>query len=140
MNRPTRCCVKNEQYKLLQCDIMANANFEFPEISSGLDNFWSPCMMSLLKSTVLSVGLVAGLAATANAQSGLARLPDGSTPPSYDRTLQVQNAHTGIAGSTQSFYPKPGGGAVWTEGHDQSAPQSVTGAYPSRNETGPKPH
>ena len=96
--------------------------------------------MSLLKSTVLSVGLVAGLAATANAQSGLARLPDGSTPPSYDRTLQVQNARTGIAGSTQSFYPKPGGGAVWTEGHDQPSAQPATGAYPSRNETGPKPH
>ena len=66
--------------------------------------------------------------------------PDGSTPPSYDRTLPVQNAHTGISGSTQSFYPKPGGGAIWTEGHYQPAAQSATGAFPSTNVTGPKPH
>ena len=90
-------------------------------------------MVSLLKSTVLSVGLLAGLAAIANAQSVSALPPNGNTPPSYSGTLQVQNAHTGIAGSTQSFYPKPGGGGLWKA-------QSVTGAYPSTNETGPKPH
>ena len=67
-------------------------------------------MVSLLKSTVLGVGLLAGVAATANAQSTSGLPSDGSTPPSYGGTLRVQNAHTGIAGSTQSFYPKPGGG------------------------------
>jgi hypothetical protein len=97
-------------------------------------------MVSLLKSTVLGVGLLAGLAATANAQSTSALPSDGSTPPPYGGTLRVQNAHTGIAGSTQSFYPKPGGGGVWTERHHQPAAQSATGAYPSANETGPKPH
>ena len=97
-------------------------------------------MVSVLKSTVLNFGLLAGLAAAANAQSVSALPPDGSTPPSYDRTLPVQNAHTGIAGSTQSFYPKPGGGAIWTDGHYQPAAQSATGAFPSTNVTGPKPH
>jgi hypothetical protein len=97
-------------------------------------------MVSLLKSTVLGVGLLAGVAATANAQSTSGLPSDGSTPPSYGGTLRVQNAHTGIAGSTQSFYPKPGGGGVWTERHHQPAAQSATGAYPSANETGPKPH
>jgi hypothetical protein len=124
---------------------MANANLVPQEISSGLDNLWSPFMVSVLKSTVLSFGLLgfgllAGLAAAANAQSVSALPPDGSTPPSYDRTLPVQNAHTGIAGSTQSFYPKPGGSAIWMERHYQPAAQSATGPYPSTNATGPKPH
>jgi hypothetical protein len=54
--------------------------------------------------------------------------------------LPMQNAHTGTAGSTQSFYPKPGGGGVWKEDHYQPAVQSATRAYPSTNQTGPKPH
>jgi hypothetical protein len=97
-------------------------------------------MVSVLKSTVLGVGLLAGLAATGNAQSVSALPPDGNTPQSYGGTLPAQNAHTGIAGSTQSFYPKPGGGGLWTEGHYQPSAQSAAGAYPSTNETGPKPH
>lgn len=97
-------------------------------------------MMSILKSTVLSVGLLAGLGATASAQSVSALPPDGNTPPSYGGTLPVQNAHTGVAGSTQSFYPKPGGGGLWTEGHYQPPGQPATGTYPSTSETGLKPH
>jgi hypothetical protein len=98
-------------------------------------------MVSVLKSAVLGVGLLAGLASTANAQSVSALPPDGNTPPSYGGTLPVQNAHTGIAGSTQSFYPKPGGSGLWREGPYQPPAQSATaGAYPSTNETGPKPH
>jgi len=93
-------------------------------------------MVSVLKSTVLGVGLLVGLAATGNAQSVSALPPDGNTPQSYGGTLPAQNAHTGIAGSTQSFYPKPGGGGIWKE----PSAQSITGAYPSMNETGPKPH
>jgi hypothetical protein len=119
---------------------MGNINSKLTEIRSALDNFWSLCMVSLLKSTVLSVGLLTGLAAIANAQSVSALPPDGNTPLSYGSTLPVQNAHTGIAGSTQSFYPKPGGGGLWKEGHYQPSAQSATGAYPSTNETGPKPH
>jgi hypothetical protein len=98
-------------------------------------------MVSVLKSTVLGVGLLVGLAATANAQSVSALPPDGNTPPSYAGRLQVQNSHTGIAGSTQSFYPKPGGGGLWKEDRYQAPAQFSTGAYPpSTNETGPKPH
>ncbi|MBV8453376.1 MAG: hypothetical protein JOZ29_14065 [Deltaproteobacteria bacterium] len=97
-------------------------------------------MLSLLKSAVLSVGLLAGLPAIANAQSVSALPADGNTPPSYGGTLQVQNAHTGIAGSTQSYYPKPGGGGLWKEDHYQPPAPSVSGAYPSTNQTGLKPH
>jgi hypothetical protein len=96
--------------------------------------------VSVLKSTVLSVGLLAGLAATGNAQSVSALPPYGNTPQSYGGTLPVQNPRTGIAGSTQSFYPKPGGGGLWNEGHYQPSTQSATGVYPSTNESGPKPH
>jgi hypothetical protein len=96
-------------------------------------------MVSLLKSTVLGVGLLAGVAATANAQSTSGLPSDGSTPPSYGGTLRVQNAHTGIAGSTQSFYPKPGGGGVWTERHHQPAAQSATGHIHPRTRPAPNP-
>ena len=90
--------------------------------------------MSLLKkATVLSVGLLAGLAASAHAQSVSALPP---TPPSYSSTLPAQNSHTGVAGSTQSVYPKPGGGGLWGEASQHQIPaQSSTGAYP-----GPKPN
>jgi hypothetical protein len=56
--------------------------------------------MNLLNSTVFSVGLFAGLAAAGNAQSVWALPQDGNTPPSHGGTLQVQNARTGMAGST----------------------------------------
>jgi hypothetical protein len=52
----------------------------------------------------------------------------------------VQNAHTGVAGSTQSFYPKPGGGEVWKEDHYQLPARSATGAYPYTSGAGPKPN
>src|SRR5271157_2018488 len=115
---------------------MENINLEFLERESDLDKFWRHCMLSLIKSTVLSVGFLAGLAAAANAQSVSALPPDGGTPPSYGGTSQVQNARTGIAGSTQSTYPKPGGGAVWKEDHYQPSAQSATGAYPYTNGAG----
>jgi hypothetical protein len=97
-------------------------------------------MVRVLKSTVLSAGLLAGLAATGNAQSVSALPADRNPPQSYGGTLPVQNPHTGIAGSTQSVYPKPGGGGLWNEGHYQPSAQSATGSYQSTNETGPKPH
>jgi hypothetical protein len=59
-------------------------------------------MVSLLKSTVLSVGLLVGLAATAHAQSVSALPPDGGT--------STPTAQSPVYGSTQSFFPKPGGG------------------------------
>jgi hypothetical protein len=92
-------------------------------------------MASLLNPMILSGALLAGLAATANAQSVSAVPPTGSPPASYSSTLPPQNAHTGISGSTQSFYPKPGGGGLWKEEHYQLPGQSAGGGYP-----GPKPN
>jgi hypothetical protein len=117
---------------------MADINFELAKVSLGSNHFGSPYMVSLIKSTVLSVGLLAGLAAIANAQSVSALPPDGNAPPSYGGTVPVQNAHTGTQGSTQSFYPKPGGGGLWKEDHYPA--QSAAGSYPSTNQAGPKPH
>lgn len=95
-------------------------------------------MVSLLRSTALGVALLAGVAATADAQS-VSALPNGSSPP-YEEMLSSQNAHTGIAGSTQSVYPKPGGGGLWTEDYNQLPGQSVTGTYPYTNGVSPKPN
>ena len=96
-------------------------------------------MASLVKSTVLNVVLLAGLAATANAQSVSALPPDGSRSATYSGTLPPQNAHTGISGSTQSFYPKPGGGGLWNENQSRLPGQSATETYPYTNGAGPKP-
>jgi len=59
-------------------------------------------MVSLLKSTVLSIGLLVGFAATAHAQSVSALPPDGGAP--------APTARSPVYGSTQGFFPKPGGG------------------------------
>jgi len=96
-------------------------------------------MVSLLRSTALGVALLAGLAATAYAPS-VSALPNGNPPPSYEEMLQSQNAHTGIAGSTQSVYPKPGGGGLWKEDHYPPPEQSVTGTYPYTNGSSSQPN
>jgi hypothetical protein len=93
-------------------------------------------MVSLLKSTVLSGALLSGLAASATAQSVSALPPSGSPPPPYVGTVPPQNARTGISGSTQSFYPKPGGGGLWKEDHYQPAARY---SYPN-GAGGPKPN
>jgi hypothetical protein len=74
------------------------------------------------------VGLLVGFASIANAQSVSTLPPDANTPPSpyYGAVLPRQNAHTGVAGSTQSYYPKPGGGQLWKTPTTQSA----AGIYP----------
>jgi hypothetical protein len=89
-------------------------------------------MASLLKSTILSVGLLAGVAATAYAQS-VSALPQDSSVP-------AQTARSPVYGSTQSFYPKPGGAQVILE-HTQSQADwnSYRAQHPySTNGTGPK--
>jgi hypothetical protein len=94
-------------------------------------------MVSLLKPMVLSIGLSAGLVATANAQSVSTVPPDSNPPPSsYGAMPPAQNARTGIAGSTQSYYPRPGGGQLWKEDHSQPSAQS--GAYPYTSGAAPK--
>jgi hypothetical protein len=87
-------------------------------------------MLTLCKATIVSVGLLAGLAASAHAQSVAAPAPDGIAPP-------AQTAHSPVFGSTQSFYPKPGGGAVWKEERYQPLAQSATGP---RRYADPKPN
>jgi hypothetical protein len=69
-------------------------------------------MSNLLKSTVLGLGLLAGVAATAHAQS-VSALPPSSpaTAPTATTTPQTY---------TRTF-PDPGGSVNWTEQHSQSA-------------------
>src|SRR5262245_46184301 len=68
-------------------------------------------MRSLLKSSVLGLGLLAGVSATASAQSVSALPPAGAAP--------VVTAPPPVTSSTQTFYPKPGGNSVWQEEHYQ---------------------
>ncbi len=63
-------------------------------------------MTSVLKSTLLGLGLLAGAAATVQAQSVATAPPNGTAG---------QTAYTWPYGSTQSFYPKPGGSEVITQ-------------------------
>jgi hypothetical protein len=90
-------------------------------------------MPILLKSTVLGLGLLAGVAATASAQSVSALPPAGSvtaptTPPP-------------VTSSTQSFYPKPGGNGLWQEEHHQPSADynSDKAQHPYSTSIGPKP-
>jgi hypothetical protein len=80
-------------------------------------------MLTLCKATIVSVGLLAGLAASAHAQSVAA-------PP-------AQTAHSPVFGPTQSYYPKPGGGEVWKEERYRPPAQFATG---TRRYPGPKPN
>src|SRR5437868_4018021 len=78
------------------------------------NNEGSPFFMSCLsKSAALSLGLLAGIAAAAQAQS-VSSLPppSGVTPASPPP----------VTSSTPLVGPKPGGAAVWQEEHYQPAP------------------
>jgi hypothetical protein len=90
-------------------------------------------MSNLLKSAVLSLGLLAG-AATAHAQS-VSALPPTSPPT-------APTARDPVFSSTQSVFPKPGGGAVWQEEHHQPAAanyDSDKSQHPYSTSIGPKP-
>ena len=67
-------------------------------------------MNSLLKSTVLGVGLLAGIAATAQAQS-ISALPPNSPP--------AAPAAATPPASSAKIYPSPGNAAAWGEPHYQ---------------------
>jgi hypothetical protein len=90
-------------------------------------------MTSVIKSTVLSVGLAAGFALAAQAQS-VSSLPPGGGAPN-------QTAITQPYGSTQSFLPKPGGGSVWKEEHYQPPADYASNPadHPYSTSIGPKP-
>jgi hypothetical protein len=89
-------------------------------------------MASLLKSTFLGLGLLTGVSAAAFAQSVSALPPSGGVP---------QSAVTQPYGSTQSFYPKPGGNSVWKEDNYQPPAdyESNKAAHPYSTSIGPKP-
>jgi hypothetical protein len=90
-------------------------------------------MPRLFTSTVLSVGLLAGVAATAHAQSVSA------LPPTSPAT--VQSAKTAPFSSNQSVLPKAGGNSVWQEEHYQPSTSYDPDAaqHPYSTSIGPKP-
>lgn len=90
-------------------------------------------MASVVKSAVLSLGLVTGFAMAAQAQS-VSSLPPGGGMPE-------QSAVTQPYGSTQSFLPKPGGNSVWKEEHYQPPADYASNPadHPYSTSIGPKP-
>lgn len=93
-------------------------------------------MPSIVKSVLLGVGLVAGTALAAQAQSVSSLPPGGGYAP------QQQSAVTQPYGSTQSFFPKPGGGQFWKEDpHYQPPADYATNPdyHPYSTSIGPKP-
>ena len=101
-------------------------------------------MLTLCKSTVLSVGLLVSLAAIAHAQSVTAIPPGGA---SAETQTPTQPARSPVLGSPQSFFSKPGGGELIKAEHQQPQPASDANnpAYQSargagRPWLGPKPN
>ena len=89
-------------------------------------------MSSLLKSTALSLGLLAGIAAVAQAQSV------SSLPPASGVTPAPPPP---VPSSTPLVGPKPGSGAVWQEEHYRAAPNydADKTQHPYSTPIGPKP-
>jgi hypothetical protein len=90
-------------------------------------------MSSLLKSTALGLGLLAGVAATAGAQSV------SSLPPAGGATAPT--APPAVTSSTQSVLPNPGGQTLFEEGHYQVPADwdSNKNYHPYSTSIGPKP-
>ena len=89
-------------------------------------------MSSLLKSTALSLGLLAGVAAAALAQSVSSLPPQSGVTPASPPPVTPSAPLVG---------PKPGGGAVWQEEHYQPAPNydADKTQHPYSTPIGPKP-
>jgi hypothetical protein len=90
-------------------------------------------MSTSLKSAFITLGLFAGVAAAAHAQS-VSALPPTGTPSG-------QTAKTPPFTSNQSVFPKPGGNAVWQEKHYQPPAGYNADAtqHPYSTSIGPKP-
>jgi hypothetical protein len=86
-------------------------------------------MKTLVKAALLSLGLAA-TAAVAQAQS-ISSLPPEAGEPG-------QTARTTPYGSTQSFYPKPGGSEVLTDQNSQPPAPSAVNQPGQPYSTGPK--
>ena len=90
-------------------------------------------MASLLKASVLGLGLLTGVTATAYAQSVSSLPPAGVAP--------VATTPPPVTSSTQSFYPKPGGNALFQENRSELSPgyDSDKTQHPYSTSIGPKP-
>jgi len=88
-------------------------------------------MSSMLKTTVLSIGLLAGTALAAQAQSVSSLPPAGGIP----QTAVAQPSYTSQLG------PNPGKGSAWSEEHYQApADYAANPTYhPYSTSIGPKP-
>ena len=88
-------------------------------------------MSSMLKTTVLSIGLLAGTALAAQAQSVSSLPPAGGVP----QTAVAQPSYTSQLG------PNPGKGSAWSEEHYQApADYAANPTYhPYSTSIGPKP-
>lgn len=95
-------------------------------------------MKQILKATLFGVALAAGAAGLAQAQSVSSLPPDSAAQGQNVQTGQT--AHTYPYGSTQSYFPKPGGSEVLNPPTYQPTtvpPQSQAGQPYS---TGPSLH
>jgi len=91
-------------------------------------------MSKIVNATLIGLGLIAATGAVAQAQS-VSSLPPNTQPP-YAAQPQGQTPYTTPYGSSQGFYPKPGGSEVINEGASQppAVPPQANQPYP----TGPK--
>jgi hypothetical protein len=91
-------------------------------------------VQSLLKSMVLGVGLLAGVSATAYAQSV------STVPPTSPATAPTVT--TAPAASTAKIYPNPGVGGSWQEEHHKATEtDNDPGRQPySKGSFGPRPN
>ena len=91
-----------------------------------------PIMPSLLKSSVVSLGLLAGLAVAAQAQSV------SSLPPAGGATTASPPPATSPA---PTAFPRPGGNATWQEEHYQPSAgyEADQTQHPYSTSIGPKP-
>jgi hypothetical protein len=88
-------------------------------------------MSSMLKTTVLSIGLLAGTALTAQAQSVSSLPPAGEVP----QTAVAQPSSPALSG------PNPGKNSSWTEQHYQVPADYASNPtlHPYSTSIGPKP-
>jgi hypothetical protein len=93
-------------------------------------------MPSIVKSTLLGFGLMVGATMAAQAQSVASLPPNGG-----GGAPTGQSAVTQPYGSTQSFYPKPGGSQFFKEEHYQPPADYATGkaVHPYSTSIGPSP-
>jgi hypothetical protein len=93
-------------------------------------------MPSIVKSTLFGFGLVVGATVAAQAQSVASLPPNGEPSPAT-----VQSAVTQPYGSSQSFYPKPGGSQFFKEEHYQPSADYAADktGHPYSTSIGPSP-